>query len=415
MDQRTTAEKAYQQGRDYACSAQGERRKNLQHAIACYETALQYYTSEAFPDQWRQIQQDMAEAYSELVQERLKQTQKVTSLPRLSSRPRLPFPLPQSLLLMLAVILILVIPTTVIATTYLTRGGPSCVSGTLNIDGSTALQPLVEAVAQDYMQYCPGAIITVGGGASKTGLADVERGHSIITGVNPKKDPGHVAGRDVPIEIGDSDIFASPVQGDLVDHQVAIGAFVMILNRDVTGIHNLSTSQIQGIYTGVYQNWRQICACGPNLPIVPISRTVNSGTRFTFERYILKGVATVPGIGLERATSSGNAVQEVESNPGSIGYASLYLASKANDVTILSIDGQDPRNFSLIQQDGYKFWNIEHMYTRGQGSPLAQSFIDYMSGTAVYHLFSRFGLFHLTDIRLPIRNKHVLEGSTLSP
>ena len=412
MDQRATAEKAYQQGRDYARSAQGERRENLQHAIACYETALQYFTSGAFPDQWQQIQQDMAEAYSELVQERLKQTQQVTSLPRLSGRRRFPLPLPQSLLLVLAVILLLVIPTTVIATTYFMRGGPSCVSGTLNIDGSTALQPLVEAAAQDYMQHCPGAIITVGGGASKTGLADVEHGHSIITGVDPQKDPGHVAGRDVPIEIGDSDIFASPVQGDLVDHQVAIGVFVMILNRDVTGIQNLSTSQIQGIYTGVYQNWRQICACGPNLPIVPISRTVNSGTRFTFEKYILKGVATVPGIGLERITSSANAVQEVENNPGSIGYAPLYLAGQAQDVTILSIDGQDPRNFSLIQRDVYTFWNIEHMYTHGQGSSLAQSFIGYMSGTAVSPLFSRFGLFHLSDVPLSIRNKHVLEGST---
>jgi phosphate transport system substrate-binding protein len=123
-------------------------------------------------------------------------------------------------------------------------------------------------------------------------------------------------------------------------------------------------------------------------------------------------VATVPGIGLERATSSGNAVQEVEGNPGSIGYAPLYLASKAHDVTILSIDGQDPHNFALIQQDGYKFWNIEHMYTRGQGSSLAQSFIDYLSGTAVSPLFARFGLFHLTDVPLPVRNKHVLEGST---
>ena len=307
---------------------------------------------------------------------------------------------------MLTVVVILAIPATVIATNYLGRG---CVSGSLNIDGSTALQPLIEAAA-DYRQHCSGALITVGGGASKTGLADVERGHGIIAGVNPHRDPGHIAGRDVPIGIGDSDIFASPVQGDLVDHQVAIGIFVMILNQDVTGLHSLTTSQIQGIYTGVYQNWRQVCACAPDLAIVPISRTINSGTRFTFEKYILKGVATVPGIGLERATSSGNAVQEVENNAGSIGYAPLYLASQARDVTILSIDGQDPHNFSLIQQDRYKFWNIEHMYTRRQGSPLAQSFISYMSSVALSDLFSRFDFGHLTDIPLDIRNKHVLEA-----
>lgn len=407
-----SAEEQYQRGLEYARSTRGERHKNLQRAIACYEIALQYYTSEAFPDRWQQIQQDMAEAYGELVQERLKQahTQELPALPLSAGRLRLP--LPQSLLVALAILIILAIPTTVIATT-LVRNSSSCVNGTLNIDGSTALQPLVEAAAAAYMQNCPGAIITVGGGASKTGLADVEQGHNIITGVYPQKDRGHSAGRDVPIEIGASDIFASPVQRDLVDHQVAIGVFVMILNQDVTGLHNLSTSQIQGIYTGVYQNWRQVCDaghCGPDLPIVPISRTINSGTRFTFERYILKGVATVPGIGLERATSSGNAVQEVENNPGSIGYAPLYLAKQAHDVITLSIDGQDPHNSSLIEHGVYRFWNIEHMYTRGQGSPLAQSFLNYMSGDEISGQLSQFGFLHLSDIPQSIRDQHVLEG-----
>ncbi len=84
-------------------------------------------------------------------------------------------------------------------------------------------------------------------------------------------------------------------------------------------------------------------------------------------------------------------------------------------MTLLSIDGQDPRNFSLIQQDRYKFWNIEHMYTRGQGSPLAQSFINYASGSAASAVFSHFGFFHLNDIPMALRNKHVLEGPSVSP
>lgn len=406
------SEKEYQQGLAFAHATQGERRENLRRAIACYEVALQYYTSEAFPDRWRQLQQDLAEAYSELVQERLKQTQEHPVLPRSARRQR--FLLPQLFLLIGVIVVILGVPATVIATTYLARGIPSCVNGTLNIDGSTALQPLVEAAAKNYMQNCPGAIIMVGGGASKTGLADVEQGHGTLFGVNPQLDPRRLAGRDVSIDIGDSDIFASPVQHDLVDHQVAINVFVMILNHNVSGLHNLRTSQIQGIYTGVYQNWQQICddgTCGPhNLSIVPISRTVNSGTRFTFEKYLLNGVATVPGIGLERVTSSGNAVQEVESNAGSIGYAPLSLASQAHDVIILSIDGQDPRNTVLIERNTYKFWNIEHMYTRGQGSLLARSFINYISSDAVDELVSRLDFLHLNDIPQSIRDQHIREA-----
>lgn len=51
MEQPDPAEKAYRQGLDYARSTSGKRHENLQRAIACYEMALQYYTSEAFPNQ----------------------------------------------------------------------------------------------------------------------------------------------------------------------------------------------------------------------------------------------------------------------------------------------------------------------------------------------------------------------------
>lgn len=397
MDHQRDAEGEYQRGLDYVRSAEGEHSENLRRAIACYEVATQFYTAEAFPERWQQIQHDMAEAYSELVQERLKQDQALPQPFRSSGLRR--FSWSQVLLLVVLAIVVLAIPTTVIARSYLLRGLPTCVSGTLNMDGSTVLQPMLDVAAKAYMQQCSGALITVSGGASKTGLADVESGHGMLAD-----------GHDVSIQIGDSDIFASPVQHGLVDHQVAIGVFAMIVNLDVTALHNLTTAQIQGIYTGVYQNWDQIQGSGSNQPIVPISRTVNSGTRFTFESYILRGVATVQGIGLDRATSSSDAVGEVSSTAYSIGYAPLYLANRTSSVRTLSIDGNDPET-PLVQQDRYKFWNIEHMYTLGPGSLLAQSFIDYVSSDAAVSLLTQFSLLRLSAISQSVRTKHIFEGN----
>jgi phosphate transport system substrate-binding protein len=158
----------------------------------------------------------------------------------------------------------------------------------------------------------------------------------------------------------------------------------------------------------VYQNWKEICdqgQCGPDLAIIPISRSTNSGIRFTFEKYVLKGVATVPGLGLERTSGIPGAVQEVEGNPGSISYTSLSRASAAPDVTIVTIDGHDPHNTSLIQNNQYQFWNIEHMYTRGQGSPLAQAFINYMYSDFAQKLLPLYAMLRLTDVPLDIRQK----------
>src|SRR6266700_1737662 len=101
-----------------------------------------------------------------------------------------------------------------------TPGAYNCVSGTLTVSGSTALQPLADAVAKDYQKKCTGANITVGPGGSKKGLTDAESGAS---------------------GIGNSDVFASSTQSDLVDHQVAVVVFALITNPSVTGVTNLTT------------------------------------------------------------------------------------------------------------------------------------------------------------------------------
>src|SRR5437667_9551509 len=286
MDQHVAAEQ-YQEGRQYHYSRDGERSKNLRHAIGCYEAALQYYTFESFSAKWEEIQQEMQAAYSELVQQRREQPDNSFAPAKPPSRASY-LTKPQRLVFLLILLVLLAIPATALARAYLAQSGPSCFSGALTMDGSAVLQPWVQAVANDYMQHCSNARITVGTGASKVGLADVERGHNVVSTL--PQDPWHITGQDVPIEIGNSDVFASPVQHDLVDHQVAIGVFVVILNQKVTGLHNLSTDQLRGIYTGFYQNWKDICdqkQCGPDLPIIPISRTTNSGTRFTFEKYVI--------------------------------------------------------------------------------------------------------------------------------
>lgn len=403
------AEAYYQQGLHYARSTQAKRTENLRQALVYYKLALQYTSHEAFPNQWEQIQQAMAEAYREIVQMRLEQTAEEPLFPAPSRTWHLA--LSQVLLLGLIIIVFLAVPSLVIATVSLTRGTLSCVHGTLTLDGSMTLQPLMEAVAKNYMRRCPGTLITVGGGTSTTGLEDVERGHGLLVGINPQTNPGHLAGQTVPVEIGASDLFASPAQRDLVDHQIAIGLFAVIVNREVIGLHNLSTAQLQGIYTGAYQNWRQICDaghCGPNIPIVPINSTSDSGTRVIFEKDLLKGVVTIPEINLNGMSTGSSTIREVERTPGSISYTSLYLANQAHDVITLSINGQNPHTTSLIDRHTYAFWSIEHLYTHGPGSPLARSFLAYLSSDGITPLLAHFAFLPLSAFPQSIRDDHVI-------
>ena len=230
----------------------------------------------------------------------------------------------------------------------------TCATGTIQATGSTALQPLVKAVSTDYQKKCPGANITIGGGGSGTGLKNAQDGSSTI---------------------GDSDIFADKTKyPDLVDNQVAVVVFSVVINSKVTGVTNLTSAQMKDIYTGKAKNWSTLG--GPNLAIVPVSRPAGSGTRVTFESYVLGGKETVTGNPV--ANSSGEVSNTVNQTDGAVSYVASDFAKK-NNLTVVKLDGSDDSDAN-VQNNTYKFWNLEHMYTKGAAAGLAQSFIEFVKG-----------------------------------
>jgi phosphate transport system substrate-binding protein len=264
---------------------------------------------------------------------------------------------------------------TTAASTLGTPGSYNCVSGSITASGSTALAPLVKAVAQQYSTKCSGATITVNLGGSKTGLANAEAGS---------------------VNIGNSDVPANKTtQADLVDHQVAVVIFAVIVNKGV-GVTNLTTAQIKGIYAGTYTNWNQVG--GSNLPIVVVSRPASSGTRATFQKYILGGPEKISGPSSLTTDSTGTVITEVASTNGAIGYAASGPAKANSGVKIISIDGNAPSSTN-VQSNTYKFWNIEHMYTKGAASGLSQALIDYMTSSDAKTIAEQQDFIRITDMQ----------------
>jgi len=226
------------------------------------------------------------------------------------------------------------------------------VQGTLQVTGSTALQPLAKAVATQYQGKCSGANITVGGGGSSTGLKNALDGSS---------------------GVGNSDVFADKTKyPGLSDNQVAVVVFSVVINSKVTGVTNLTAAQLKSIYTGQTKNWQQLG--GPNLQIVPVSRPAGSGTRLTFEQFVLGTKEALTGNPV--AASSGEVANTVKQTDGAVSYVASDYAKK-NNLTAVKIDGTDNSDAN-VQNNSYKFWNIEHMYTKGDASGLAKAYIDYV-------------------------------------
>ena len=244
----------------------------------------------------------------------------------------------------------------------------NCVTGSITAAGSTALQPLIDAAGKQYVKACPGATITVNGGGSGTGLSQVAQGS---------------------IQIGDSDVtaqskLATPQPADsLVDHIVARQGWIVVTNKDVTGVTNLTTQQNIDIWTGTDTNWNQVG--GPDLPIVLIFRPASSGTRSTFKKLVLGGATEATGGQTLTEDSNGAVTTAVTKTDGAvsvIGFA--YYNDPTNKPLLngLQLDGIDA-TVANMAGGTYKLAADGHMYTLGQASGLTAAFLAYMLGPDV--------------------------------
>lgn len=252
-------------------------------------------------------------------------------------------------------------------------------TGTIMVDGSTALQPLVKTAATLFQKQHAQATITVNGGGSVSGLKDVTSGKS---------------------NIGNSDIYADPAlypDPNMTDHIVCVVPFTMIVNPRVT-VPSLTRQQIIDIFsTGRIRNWSEVG--GPNLPIVPIVRPQTSGTRATFRKYVLGG-GDESGT-LLQTDSSKTVLTTVARTPGAIGYLALSVLN--NTVHQVDIDGQRA-TASNIESGNYTFWSYEHMYTLGDSNKLISSFLDYMLTTAVQQEAAKQSYIPIANMKLPSLN-----------
>jgi phosphate transport system substrate-binding protein len=257
-------------------------------------------------------------------------------------------------------------------------GSSTQLSGTIQIDGSTALQPLATQAAEAFVKQNPLVHITVSGGGSFTGLTDVSNGK---------------------VQIGDSDVYASFAaypNPSMTDHLVCVIPFTLVTNPDVQ-LPSLTHAQIRDIFSSnQLTNWKDVG--GPDLPIVPIVRPSTSGTRDTFRKYVLGGRDEGTANQVLQKDSTAAVHDKVAQTPGAIGY--LGLASVDDKVHPVAIDGKNATKDNIIA-GSYTFWSYEHMYTLGDDNPVVSAFLDFMLSPTVRGLAQRNSYIPIGDMKLP--------------
>lgn len=230
--------------------------------------------------------------------------------------------------------------------------GPS--QKTINIAGSTSVQPVAEKLAEAYMQKHPDIKINVQGGGTSVGIKSAQQGTAQIgTASSKPKD--------------------SDAQG-LVQTQIAKDGIVVVVNN-VNSINDLTLNQVKDVFSGNVTDWTELTgASGTTINV--ITREDGSGTRDGFQSIVMGGKNGTPILKTAVVQGSTEAIlQSVKGDPNAVGYISL--ASLNGDVKAVKINGVTPSE-QTISDDTYKITRPFIFLTKGEPTGEVKAFIDWV-------------------------------------
>ena len=207
-------------------------------------------------------------------------------------------------------------PTVSATPTPTAASGP--LTGTLNVGGSTALQPLVEQAAKSFQAANPGVQVVVSDGGSGAGRTGVCQG-TLDIGMS-----------DVPL-LGSE--ISSLNCGDAIQTAVAMEAFVVAANPTGPGkLAALNLEQMQEIFSGAVKNWSELG--GADQPIVVINRIEGSGTRQSMANYLFSGDDSLFQGNTTDLESNEDVANSLDKTPGAISYLGTAYLNDPGLVTL---------------------------------------------------------------------------------
>lgn len=142
---------------------------------------------------------------------------------------------------------------------------------------------------------------------------------------------------------------------------IANDALIFVVNED-NPVDNLTTEQIQKIYTGEIVSWSEVG--GEDIPIEPFQRNPTAGSQALMEKLVMQGKAMMDPGAYEIQSMEGlmEAIKNYEDSASAIGYSVYYYANDmkmAEGLKIISVDGVKPSAETIRSKE---YPNISEYY-----------------------------------------------------
>jgi len=250
---------------------------------------------------------------------------------------------------------IIVVLLVIVGAYFVLAGGSSQES--INIVGSTSVQPVAEKLATEYMKKNPDVKITVQGGGSSVGINSVQDGTADI-GTSSK-------------ELKDNE------SSGLTQYEIGKDGIAVVVNSQ-NSVSGLTLEQVKGIFAGNITNWKEVG--GADAQINVVVREDGSGTRDAFQEIVLGKLDNGTKVSFKKdaiVQSSTEAVQQtVVQDPNAIGFISF---AAVKDAKALQIDNVAPSE-STIMDGTYKIQRPFLFLVKGDASGAVKAFIDWVNG-----------------------------------
>lgn len=229
-------------------------------------------------------------------------------------------------------------------------GGETEISGSIQIAGSTSVQPLSEELAMAFMSKYPKVKINVAGGGSGAGIKAAQEGTA---------------------DIGASSRELKPEEKTVKEFIIAKDGIAIIVNTQ-NPVEDLTLEQIKEIFSGKITNWKDVS--GKDAPITVVIREDGSGTRGAFEEIVFGKDAKFTDRAIVQ-NSTGALRTAVAGDPNAIGFISL--GSLNSEVKAIKVDGIEVSKETVLN-NSYKISRPFIYMTKDEPTGLVKIFLDFV-------------------------------------
>ncbi len=214
-------------------------------------------------------------------------------------------------------------------------GVPSAVSqnSIIEIDGSSTVYPISEAMAEEFMAANRGTQITVGVSGTGGGFSKFCAGELDITGASR------------PIKA--SEVEACAAAGiEYIEVPVATDALTVVINPENDWAAEMTTEQLQTLWSpeaqGTITRWNQVDPSWPNEPIELFGPGTDSGT-FDYFTETIMGEAGSSRADYTASEDDNTLVIGVSRDPNALGYFGLaYYLENQDTLKAVAVNGVEP-------------------------------------------------------------------------